>query len=118
MQPHASFNRSKPLHYTATCYSISPLSKAVPHLSLITCPLTVVYYFFLDAQDPDLAKELEEEIFQYRFHTFADTTKATYRTQRSSYLWFCARMGYPALPAQSAHLCQYVAYLARSLKRS
>ena len=52
------------------------------------------------------------------FHTFAATTKATYRTHRASYLQFCSRMGYPPFPAHSAHLCQYAASLARSLNPS
>ena len=78
----------------------------------------MVFSFFPDSQDPELANELEDEIFQYRFHTFADNTKATYRTHRASYLRFCARMGYPPFPAQPAHLCQYAAFLARPLKPS
>ena len=65
-----------------------------------------------------MAKELLAEVYHYRFHTFAVNTKATYRTHRTSYLRFCSRMGYPPLPAQSAHLCQYAAFLARSLKPS
>jgi len=52
------------------------------------------------------------------FHTFAATTKASYRTHRASYLQFCSRMGYPHFPGQFAHLCQYAAFLARSLNPS
>ncbi|XP_078360978.1 uncharacterized protein LOC144645323 [Oculina patagonica] len=69
-----------------------------------------------DALDPTLAKQLEEEIFHFRSHTFSTNTKATYRTHRNSYLRFCQRMGYPPVPAQPEHICQYAAFLARSLK--
>ena len=55
-------------------------------------------------------------MYQYCFHTFAGGTKASYRTHRTSYLRFCEHMGYPPLPAQSSHLCQYTAILACSLK--
>ena len=59
--------------------------------------------------------QLQEEIFHFRSHTFSASTKATYRTHRNCYLRFCHRMGYPPLPAQPDHLCQYAAFLARSL---
>ena len=39
-----------------------------------------------------------------------------YCTHRTSYLWFCKRIGYPSLPAQSSHFCKYAAFLAHSLK--
>ena len=42
--------------------------------------------------------------------------KALYHTHRTSYLQFCEHMGYPPLPAQSSHFCQYAPFLARSLK--
>ena len=77
---------------------------------------TVAIFFFLGSKDPQLAQQLLEEIYQYRFHTSAEGTKALYRTHRTSYLWFCEHIGYPPLPAQSSHLCQYAALLARSLK--
>lgn len=76
----------------------------------------VALSFFPDSRDAELAKALEDEIYHYRFHTFAANTKASYSTHRTSYLRFCSRMGYPPFPAQSAHPCQYAAFLARSLK--
>ena len=63
-----------------------------------------------------MAKQLHNEIFQYRSNTFSETTKTTYRTHRNSYLRFCQHMGYPPVPAQPAHICQYAAFLARTLK--
>ena len=83
------------------------------HMSLNSCTFLLSRF-----PDPELAKALEDEIYHYRFHTFAANTKASYRTHRASYLRFCSRMGYPPFPAQSVHLCQYAAFLARSLKPS
>ena len=65
-----------------------------------------------------MARQLEDEIFLYRSHTFSTNTKATYRTHQKSYLKFCQHMGYPPIPAQPAHICQYAAFLARTLKAS
>ena len=62
--------------------------------------------------------QLEEEIYNYRAHTFSDNTKTTYRTHRNSYMRFCARMGYAPFPAQTAHICLYATYLARTLNLS
>ena len=42
--------------------------------------------------------------------------KACYRTNRASYLRFSAHVCYPPFPAQSSHLFQYAALLARSFK--
>ena len=65
-----------------------------------------------------MANQLEDEISLYRSHTFSTNTKTTYRTHRNSYFRFCLRMGYHPIPAQSSHICQYAAFLARSLKPS
>ena len=65
-----------------------------------------------------MANQLEDEISLYRSHTFSTNTKTTYRTHHNSYFRFCLRMGYPPIPAQSSHICQYAAFLARSLKPS
>ena len=59
-----------------------------------------------DCLDPEMAKQLHNEIFQYRLNTFSETTKTTYRTHRNSYLRFCQHMGYLSFPAQPAHICQ------------
>ena len=83
---------------------------------LSTWPYAVTISFFPGSKDPQLAQQLQEEIYQYRFHTFAEGTKASYRTHRTSYLRFCEHIGYPTLPAQSSHFCKYAAFLAGSLK--
>ena len=82
----------------------------------ITCLLTVRNTSVADCLDPELARQLQKEIFQYRSNTFSETTKAMYHTHRNSYLRFCQHMGYPPVPAQPAHIYQYAAFLARTLK--
>ena len=52
----------------------------------------------------------------YRAHTFPEGTKSTYRTYRDSYFQFCQFTGYPPVPATTSAICQYAAFLARSLK--
>ena len=100
----------------------SPSSRC-NHANLLTAlywlsiwPYTVAISFFLGSKDPQLVQQLQEEIYQYHFHTSAEGTKASYRSHRTSYLWFCEHIGYPPLPAQSSHFCQYAVFLARSLK--
>ena len=62
-----------------------------------------------------LGSELDAEVYAYRSSLFAESTKQTYTTHRNTYLRFCAFMGYPPLPATSRSICQYAAFLARSL---
>ena len=52
---------------------------------------------------------------QYRAHYFAESTKSSYRTHRNTYFRFCASMGYDPVPVNPERLCQYTAFLARSL---
>ena len=105
--------------------SLLPTSPAgaCNHANLLTAlhwlsiwPYAVAISFFPGSKDPQLAQQLQEEIYQYHFHTSAEGTKASYHTHRTSYLWFCEHICYPSLPAQSSHFCQYAAFLARSLK--
>lgn len=56
------------------------------------------------------------ELDRYRSNTFAESTKATYRSHRNKYLAFCQQFGCKPLPASTSQLTFYVAYLARSLK--
>ena len=55
---------------------------------------------------------------QYRSHTYAESTKGTYRTYRDSYLRFCQFAGFDPVPATTLSICHYVAFLARSMKVS
>ena len=82
------------------------------HMSLCSCN----FPFFPGSKDPQLAQQLQQEIYQYCFDTFAEGTKASYRIHGTSYLRFCEHMGYPHLPAHSSHLCQSATFLAHSLK--
>lgn len=66
--------------------------------------------------EPTLATQLNHEVQKYRAQVFAESTKATYKTHRDTYLRFCLYMGYPPIPVQTVHLLQYAAFLARSLK--
>ena len=93
------------------CHAFTSLSSAWPFIStyvhwrhnqkwtaccyLMTCLLTAGIFFVADCLDPQLAKQLEDEIFLYRSQTFSTNTKTTYRTHRSSYFRFCRHMGYP-----------------------
>lgn len=75
-------------------------------------------FFVASCLDPPLARQLEDDIFLYRSYTFSANTKTTYRTHRNSYFHSCQCMGYPPIPAQPVHICQYGAFLARSLNPS
>ena len=65
-----------------------------------------------------LIKELEDEIFAYRAHTFADSSKGTYKIYHNTYFQFCLFIGCNPLPATTQLICQYAAFLARTLKFS
>jgi len=60
--------------------------------------------------------ELDNAVKQYLSCAFADNTKKAYKTHRNSYINFCTRFGYSAVPASSTTLCRYAAYLAQKLK--
>ena len=68
------------------------------HMTLHSCN------FLFSRLQGQLAQQLQEEIYQDRFHTSAEGTKASYCTHRTSYLRFCEHIGYPPLPAQSSFL--------------
>ena len=65
-----------------------------------------------------LASELNQDICSFRSNLFADATKYTYKTHRDTYLRFCYFMGHNPIPASTLLICQYTAFLARSLKFS
>lgn len=59
-----------------------------------------------------------DEAGSYSGHTFAETTKAAYRTHLRSYLRFCLKFDVDPIPANQFTLLAYIAFLARSLKPS
>ena len=64
------------------------------------------------------ARELTDEVCKYRNQAFADSIKKTYRAHRDAYLRFCVLMKLPSVSASSQTICQYAAFLARSLSYS
>jgi hypothetical protein len=68
-----------------------------------------------------LARELSQlavEASSYKQSAYAESTKATYRTHKNSYLRFCLYFGLVPVPAVQNTLKTYVAFLARSIKPS
>ena len=59
---------------------------------------------------------LDAQIKKYRTAAFAESSKASYRTQLKTYLRFCELMEYDPVPIVSEHLYRYVAFLATFLK--
>ena len=116
MQFHVSTSPSSVWNFMSNCAHIHPDQWWMEQCYPITCLLTVRNTSVADCLDPEMAKQLHNEIFQYRSNTFSETTKTTYRTHRNSYLRFCQRMEYLPFPAQPAHICQYPAFLPRTLK--
>lgn len=57
-----------------------------------------------------------DEAGSYSGHTFAETTKAAYRTHLRTYLRFCLKFDLDPVPATQFTLLAYIAYLARTLK--
>ena len=87
-------------------------------LCYCTCRLLVAVFCFLGTGEGCLVKQLEYEVSQYRSHTFADSTKGTYKTHLDCYIKFCLFMGFPSILATTFNTCLYAAFLARSLKAS
>ena len=112
-RPHATS-----IFWTVCCCGFSRPSLHASYRSANTCHLHVLTVLFIGTHNPALALQLPHEIYQYRAHLFAESTKATYKTNRDTYFRFCAYMGYAPVPVEPEHLCQYVAFLARSLKVS
>ena len=83
---------------------------------LIICDINLLSFFSVGTGAEELIYQSDKEVFMYRAHTFADGTKSTYRTYRDSYFQFCQFTGYPPVPATTSVICQYAAFLARSLK--
>ena len=59
--------------------------------------------------------ELDAEIAHYRSKTFAENTKKSYTCHKKSYIEFCLKFGYRAVPVKHEVLCRYTVFLARRL---
>ena len=90
MQFHVSTSPSSVWNFMSNCAHIHPDQWWMEPCYPITCLLTVRNTSVADCLDPEMAKQLHNEIFQYRSNTFSETTKTTYRTHRNSYLRFCS----------------------------
>ena len=75
-------------------------------------------FFPLGSLASSLEQELTSEVFNFRLHTIADTTKHPYRSYRDSFLQFCLLMGFTPLPSDTRTVCLYAAFLACSLQFS
>ncbi len=61
-----------------------------------------------------LVHQLDTEVASWRSLTFAESTKATYKSQRRLYLEFCRAIKVSPVPACSQTICRYAAYLGRT----
>lgn len=62
--------------------------------------------------------QLLQEVRGYTRHTFAESTKASYRTHLRTYIRFCINFHVNPVPIAQNELLAYVAFLARTLKPS
>jgi len=60
--------------------------------------------------------ELDKAAQFFYSNAYSDNTKRTYTSHKNSYINFCTRFGYPAIPASTQTLCRYAAFLSKSLK--
>jgi hypothetical protein len=65
-----------------------------------------------------LEASLDAQVSTFRRSVYATNTQICYRSHRSAYLAFCAKLGYAPIPATTKTICRYVAMLARTLKYS
>ena len=59
-----------------------------------------------------------DEAGTFTRHTYAESTKASYRTHLRTYLRFCLKFDLTPVPANQTTLISYITFLARSLKPS
>ena len=115
MQFHVCMNQLNYSNLLIFCVGQAFVHQLIMLPSFTTWPLTVLCSSPLGTCAQALGSELDAEVYAYRSSLFAESTKQTYTTHRNTYLRFCAFMGYPPLPATSRSICQYAAFLARSL---
>ena len=90
-------------------------------MQLLTCHMPYASAFFSllgTTLASVLSQEFKAETFYYHASTFADSTKATYKSHKDSYLRFCIFMGYNPIPVSTFVTSQYASFLARSFKFS
>jgi len=73
-------------------------------------------FLISDVDIAELEDQLDQEVADYRSNVFAKSTQKTYDSHRKSYINFCLKMGYPAVPVSQLNLQRYIAYIARRLK--
>lgn len=61
-------------------------------------------------------RELDSLVATYKSHTFAESTKSTYRHYLKSYLSFCKQIDIAVVPLNSTNLARYIAYLSKRLQ--
>lgn len=61
-----------------------------------------------------LIQDLDKEVAEWRQLTFAESTKAAYRSHQKTYFRFCQMIGVHPVPASTTTICRYAAYLGRS----
>ena len=72
-----------------------PMKLFICNYLLAICLMPVLYFSLLGTTLASiLSQELMAETFYYHASTFADSTKATYKSHRDLYLRFCIFMGY------------------------
>ena len=59
---------------------------------------------------------LKAETCSFKLSAFAENTKKSYKSQLYAYIRFCLHYGKVAVPVSPSTLCEYSAFLARSLK--
>ena len=75
------------------------------HMSVVSCS-----FLFLGTRESYLVRQLANEVFKYRPHTFVDSTKGTYRTHLDCYMRFCLYMGFQSIQAPSFNICLYAVF--------
>ena len=58
------------------------------------------------------------EVRAFTSHTYAESTKASYKSQLLAYLRYCLFYGYEPVPADQTTLLTYTAFLARDKRPS
>ena len=96
-----------------------PLKLFICNYLLAICLMPVLYFSLPGTTLASMfSQELKEETFYYRASTFAESTKATCKSHRDSYLRFCIFIGYTSIPATTFLISQYASFWARSFKFS